>query len=63
MGVNHRAGEVLVAQKFLNGANVPAAFQEMGGKRVPDISFAAVDIFFFGAVGVMVHPEGIAHLL
>ena len=44
-------------------ACAPAAFQEMGGKRVPDISFAAVDIFLFGAVGVMVHPKGIAHLL
>ena len=31
MGVDHRGSDILVAEKFLHGANVITGFEQMGG--------------------------------
>ena len=36
MGVNHRRSGVAVAKRFLNRADVMAAFEQMGCKRMPE---------------------------
>ncbi len=34
MGVNHGGGDVTMAEQFLNGANIVAAFEKMGGEAM-----------------------------
>ena len=34
MGIDHGGTNILVSQEFLNGANVIAIFQQVGGKRM-----------------------------
>jgi hypothetical protein len=36
VGVDHRAADVLVAEQFLNGADVVTLLQQAGGKRVTE---------------------------
>lgn len=36
VGVNHGGGDVFVAEEFLDGANIIAALDEMGGEAVPE---------------------------
>ena len=78
MGIDHRRSHILVAQKLLHRADVVAGLQEVGEEgrdfgsaylfRVPliveeDEAFNPVDIGFFGAEGVMLAADGIAHLV
>ena len=36
VGVDHRGGDVLVAEQLLHGADVASVFEQMRGKRVPE---------------------------
>jgi len=36
VGVNHRCGNITVAQKRLDRPNVTSALQQMGGETVPE---------------------------
>jgi hypothetical protein len=41
MGVNHRSLDVLVTEKFLNGPDVVAAFQELRGEGMTEGSWGS----------------------
>ena len=36
VGVDHRRGDIAVAQEFLNGADVVPVFEQVGRERVPE---------------------------
>ena len=58
LGVDHGGADVFVAEEFLDGADVVAGFEEMGGERVTvDVKGDAFgDVRAFGGI-----PQGFLH--
>jgi hypothetical protein len=49
VGVDHGRGDVVVAEKFLDGADVVAGFEQVGCKAVPEaVTGCAFDDWGFG---------------